>query len=87
MPRQFVLECMVDLPDDAFDQTDIIAQMKAPWQQLTAALEAAGVKFQSKTEISEARIKPGPRVGTKRGRTSKVTNPLSSTFSPAEAAE
>ena len=85
--RQFVLECLVDLPDDVFDQVEIIAQMKSPWVAMLKSLEDNGVKFQEKSEVIEPRSKAVVPAGAKRGRKPKafVLQPLVSTPSAVAA--
>ncbi|HEY4152169.1 MAG TPA: hypothetical protein VGM38_02495 [Pseudolysinimonas sp.] len=86
MPRQFVLECLVDLPPDAFDQAEIIAKIKAPWATLVEALNDSSVNFQQKSEIMEVRAKPA--TGAKRGRKPKAQPAPALAFAPPpEAAE
>lgn len=51
MPRQYVLECLIDLPDDPHEMSEIISKTKDPWTHLNDALKASGVNFQPKSEI------------------------------------
>lgn len=77
---QLTLECIVDVPDDAFDRNDILTQIKEPWRALTNLLEHNGVKYQSKSDITNEST-PKPVSGAKRGRKPKVQSVT------AEAAE
>lgn len=87
MPRQFVMECLVDLPDDAHELADTIAHTRAPWQALTDALTTSGVKFQQRSEIMETKSKPATP-GAKRGRKPKVQPAPAISLAPSsEAAE
>lgn len=78
MPRQYVLECLIELPDDPHEMSEIISKTKDPWTHLNDALKASGVSFQPKSEI---RTKLPSRK-----RAALPANPLSATFN-AEAAE
>ena len=51
MPRQYVLECLIELPDDPHEMSEIISKTKDPWTHLNDALKASGVSFQPKSEI------------------------------------
>lgn len=87
MPRQFVLECLVDLPTDAHELADMIAKTRTPWQALLDSLNTSGVHFQQRSEIMETKAKPATP-GLKRGRKPKVQPAPAISFSPSsEAAE
>lgn len=70
---QLTLECIVEVPDDEFDRNDIVTQIKEPWRALTNLLEHNGVKYQSKSGITND-SNPKPVTGAKRGRKPKVAN-------------
>lgn len=75
MPRQFVLECVIDLPTDPHEMSDVISKTKAPWQQLLDALRSSGVEFKDRSEIPVRRPKK------------ELPGVLLSQSRPAEAAE
>jgi len=58
MPRQYVLECLIDLPEDPHAMSEVISKTKDPWTHLVDALKASEVPFQPRSEI---RTKTGPR--------------------------
>ena len=51
MPRQYVLECLIDLPDDPHEMSEIITKTKDPWTHLVDALKASGVNFRPTSDI------------------------------------
>ena len=51
MPRQYVLECLIELPDDPHEMSEIISKTKDPWTHLNDALKASGVSFRPTSEI------------------------------------
>ena len=87
MPRQFVLECLVDLPTDAHELADTIAKTRAPWQALLDSLNTGGITYQQRSEIMETKAKTAVP-GVKRGRKPKVQPaPAISLAPPQEAAD
>lgn len=55
MSRQFILECLVDLPDDAFEQSAIIAKVQEPWAALVASLSSSRITANLRSEIVDRR--------------------------------
>ena len=51
MPRQYVLECLIDLPDDPHELSEIISKTKEPASALKSALDNAGIKHQLTSEL------------------------------------
>ena len=85
MPRQFVLECLVDLPTDAHELADTIAKTRAPWQALLDSLNTGGITYQQRSAIMETKAKAAV-TGAKRGRKPKL-HPALPQPSLADAAE
>ena len=79
MPRQYVLECLIELPDDPHEMSEIISKTKDPWTHLNDALKASGVNFQPKSEIRTKLPARKPRAGH--------SGVLLASSRPAEAAE
>jgi hypothetical protein len=58
MPRQYALECLIDLPDDPHEMSEAVSKTKEPTSALKSALDNAGIKYQLTSEI---RTKSGKR--------------------------
>jgi hypothetical protein len=71
MPKQFSLDCMVDLPDDPFAAAELVAKLKMPWYTMLKNLQDAEVKFNHKQEVIETRAKPAGN-GTRAPRRTKA---------------
>jgi len=55
MARQYVLECVIELPDDLHQMSDIIAKTKDPWNNLVAALRESSVTFDVRSDLRAKR--------------------------------
>lgn len=72
MPKQFSLDCMVDLPDDPFEAAELVAKLKVPWYTMLQNLMDAQVKFHHKQEVIETRAKSGSNGAAPRKRRTKA---------------
>jgi hypothetical protein len=59
--KQLYLQVVIDLSDNAFEASDVYAQIKAPWTALIEALQGIEVKFSTRAEEMQVRAKAKPR--------------------------
>jgi hypothetical protein len=76
MPRQYALECLIDLPDDPHEMSEAVSKTKEPTSALKSALDNAGIKYQLTSEIRSRVV-----------RRKKNAPASSAAVEPAEAAE
>jgi hypothetical protein len=77
MPRQYVLECLIDLPDDPHEMSEAVSKTKEPTSALKSALDNAGIKYQLTSEIRSKVVR----------RKKDLPGTLLAESKPAEAAE
>lgn len=57
MPKKLCLSAIIELPDDLFDATEIIAAVKVPWYAALHTLKEKQVQFVHSQEVMDVRAK------------------------------
>ncbi len=66
MAKKLTFTLTATLPDDAMDQAEVIAKLKAPRDAFVAALKDAGLEHEHETKVMTAKA-PSDKPRKKRG--------------------
>jgi len=73
MPKQLALSVLIELPDDLFEGSVLIARIQPAWDALLAEIGQTGQKVETKVDTMDVRAKLAANgTGGKRGRKPKL---------------